>query len=140
MRDLSSLVPPTQLVDTENLTTLLVVVSKQARGEWLSQYESLSEYVVPRSSSVVAEDQDYQAFTVVLFRRVVDNFKTAARGKGFQVSLTRVHSARPCAAGWGAECGTARRRGVECHPSAFKHAVCLQMVLCSVMAAAVHEW
>jgi len=34
---------------------------------------------------VVAEDQDYLVFSVVLFRRVVDNFKTAARTKGFQV-------------------------------------------------------
>ena len=85
VRDVSSLVPPSQLVYTENLTTLLVVVPKSAKGDWLAQYESLSEFVVPRSTSVVAEDQDYQAFTVVLFRRVVDNFKTAARGKGFQV-------------------------------------------------------
>ncbi len=40
---------------------------------------------MPRSSNVVAEDQDYLVFTVVLFKRVVDNFKTAARQKGFQV-------------------------------------------------------
>lgn len=90
VRDVSSLVPPSQLVYTENLTTLLVVVPKSAKGDWLAQYESLSEFVVPRSTSVVAEDQDYQAFTVVLFRRVVDNFKTAARGKGFQVKDLKV--------------------------------------------------
>lgn len=42
---------------------------------------------VPRSSVVVAEDSDYIVFTVVLFRRVVDNFKTAARQKGFQVRV-----------------------------------------------------
>ncbi len=86
VRDVSSLVHASQLVDTENLTTLLVVVPKSAKSEWLAQYESLSDFVVPRSTSAVAEDQDYQAFTVVLFRRVVDNFKTAARGKGFQVT------------------------------------------------------
>lgn len=85
VRDLSSLVNQRQLVDTENLTTLMVVVSKTARSEWLSQYEALSEFVVPRSSSVVAEDNDYVVFTVVLFKRVVDNFKNAARTKGFQV-------------------------------------------------------
>lgn len=52
VRDLSGLVPPGQLVDTENLTTLLVVVAKSARAEWLAQYEQLSEFVVPRSSEV----------------------------------------------------------------------------------------
>ena len=40
---------------------------------------------VPRSSSVVAEDSDYIVFAVVLFKRVVDNFKTSARAQGYQV-------------------------------------------------------
>ena len=87
VRDLGPLVPPGQLVETENLTTLVVVVAKAARGDWLAQYEALSEFVVPRSSGVVAEDADYAAFTVVLFKRVVDNFKTAARAKGYQVGV-----------------------------------------------------
>ncbi|PRW57395.1 V-type proton ATPase subunit C [Chlorella sorokiniana] len=90
VRDLSGLVAPGQLVDTENLTTLMVVVGKQARNDWLAQYEGLTEFVVPRSSEVVAEDQDYLVFSVVLFRRVVDNFKTAARTKGFQVKEVRL--------------------------------------------------
>jgi V-type H+-transporting ATPase subunit C len=40
---------------------------------------------VPRSSKHVTEDQDYVLMSVVLFRRVVDDFKTAARVRGFQV-------------------------------------------------------
>ncbi len=52
VRDLSGLVPPGQLVHTENLTTLLVVVPKSARADWMGQYEQLSEFVVPRSSDV----------------------------------------------------------------------------------------
>lgn len=40
---------------------------------------------VPRSSKVVAEDNDNALFTVTLFRRVADTFKTAARTRGFQV-------------------------------------------------------
>lgn len=35
-----------QVVDTENLTTLLVVVNKTARGDWLQTYEKLSDFVV----------------------------------------------------------------------------------------------
>jgi V-type H+-transporting ATPase subunit C len=42
---------------------------------------------VPRSSKHVTEDQDYVLMSVVLFRRVVDDFKTAARVRGFQVCL-----------------------------------------------------
>ena len=44
---------------------------------------------------MVAEDQDYCVCTVVLFKRVVDNFKTAARQKGFQVRACL------CASAWG---------------------------------------
>jgi len=40
---------------------------------------------VPRSSKVIEEDSDYSLFSVTLFRRVEDNFKSAARPKGFQV-------------------------------------------------------
>jgi V-type H+-transporting ATPase subunit C len=48
---------------------------------------------VPRSSKVVAEDNDYALVSVVLFRRVIDDFKAAARTKGYQVreySVTEV--------------------------------------------------
>lgn len=40
---------------------------------------------VPRSTRRVAEDNDYVLMSVVLFKRVADDFKTAARVKGFQV-------------------------------------------------------
>jgi V-type H+-transporting ATPase subunit C len=114
----------TQLVDTENLTTLCVAVPKFSQKEWLESYEMLAQYVVPRSSKYVKcfflfvfpvhsqqslagnpavgsnhsrafyicfsrrllkEDGDYALYTVTLFRRVVDAFKSAAREKSFQV-------------------------------------------------------
>jgi V-type H+-transporting ATPase subunit C len=34
----------------------------------------------------VTEDNDYVLMSVVLFRRTVDDFKTAARVRGFQVT------------------------------------------------------
>ncbi|KAF5835347.1 vacuolar H+ ATPase V1 sector, subunit C [Dunaliella salina] len=85
VRDISSLVKPQHLVDSENLYTLFVVVSKYALPEWWQMYEKLSNFVVPRSSRIVAEDNDYTLVTVVLFKRVVDEFKASARSKGYQV-------------------------------------------------------
>ena len=38
--------PCSQVVETENLTTLLVVVGKTSRGEWMQAYEQLSDFVV----------------------------------------------------------------------------------------------
>ena len=127
VRDLSGVVSSKDIISTENLVTLFVVVSKHTKLEWQSSYEKFCEFVVsqnamlssavtllshhclflqqsvalvvlvaniqqtrsilqvPRSSRVVAEDTDNALFTVTLFRRVADTFKTAARTRGFQV-------------------------------------------------------
>eukprot|EP01024_Parvocaulis_polyphysoides_P021922 TRINITY_DN2043_c0_g1_i5.p2 TRINITY_DN2043_c0_g1~~TRINITY_DN2043_c0_g1_i5.p2 ORF type:complete len:224 (-),score=32.91 TRINITY_DN2043_c0_g1_i5:247-918(-) len=85
VRDLSTVVETSQVVESENLTTLLVVIQKAQSKEWMSSYENMCDYVVPRSSKVITEDHDYALVTVVLFRRVVDEFKAQARLKGFQV-------------------------------------------------------
>jgi len=85
VRDLGSIVSPKDVVNTENLVTLFVVVPRHTKKEWLATYESITEYIVPRSSKVIEEDSDYSLFSVTLFRRVEDNFKSAARPKGFQV-------------------------------------------------------
>lgn len=103
VRDLSDVVPPGAIVDTENLCTLLVVVAKSARADWLMQYERMAEFVVPRSTAAVAEDGDYVVFTVVLFKRVADNFKTAARSRGFQVKEVAPPAAADACAGEGLE-------------------------------------
>lgn len=46
VRDISGLIKPQHLVDSENLTTLFVVVSKFAKQEWDAQYEKLTNFVV----------------------------------------------------------------------------------------------
>ncbi|KAM7251028.1 hypothetical protein ACFE04_022911 [Oxalis oulophora] len=85
VRDLSNIVKPEDMVSSENLTTLLAIVPKYSQKDWLSSYETLTQYVVPRSSKNLFEDNEYALYTVTLFRRVADNFRTAARDKGFQI-------------------------------------------------------
>ena len=46
VRDLTGLVSEDDAVNTENLLTLFTVVSKHDKGEWLSTYETLSDFVV----------------------------------------------------------------------------------------------
>ena len=46
VRDLSALVQGRDFVNTENLVTLFVVVSKHTKGDWLTNYEKLCEFVV----------------------------------------------------------------------------------------------
>lgn len=85
VRDVSTIVPDGMIVSTENLKTMVCVVPKTSVEDWRANYETLTEYVVPRSSVLVDEDADYAAFAFVLFRRIEEEFKKEARSRGFQV-------------------------------------------------------
>lgn len=85
VRDLSNLVKPEDIVTSEHLTTLLAIVPKYSQKDWLANYETLSTYVVPRSSKKLYEDNEYALYTVILFSRDADNFRTKARERGFQI-------------------------------------------------------
>ncbi|KAG5226749.1 V-type proton ATPase [Salix suchowensis] len=85
VRDLSNLVKPEDIIISENLITLLAIVPKYSQKDWLASYETLTSYVVPRSSKKLHEDNEYALYTVTLFHRVADNFRTSSREKGFQI-------------------------------------------------------
>ncbi|XP_070589103.1 V-type proton ATPase subunit C 2 isoform X2 [Erythrolamprus reginae] len=73
------------VLNSEYLITLLVVVPKTSYVQWQKTYESLSDMVVPRSTKMIAEDAEGGLFTVTLFRKVIDEFKTKARDNKFMV-------------------------------------------------------
>lgn len=85
VRDLSNLVKPEDIVTSEHLVTLLAIIPKYSQKDWLSSYETLTTYVVPRSSKKLHEDNEYALYTVTLFGRVADNYRTNARERGFQI-------------------------------------------------------
>lgn len=101
VRDLSAELNADQMVQSENLTTLLVVVPKYNAKDWLSSYERMTQYVVPRSSKCLLDDSDQCLYSVVLFKRVADAFKTAAQDAGFQVCKTLLGPTRCRGAGPG---------------------------------------
>ncbi|XP_020384603.1 V-type proton ATPase subunit C 1-A [Rhincodon typus] len=73
------------VMDSEYLTTLLVVVPKTSYLEWEKTYETLAEMVVPRSSKLICDDMDSGLYTVTLFRKAVDDFRLKARENKFIV-------------------------------------------------------
>jgi len=93
VRDLSELIQqnPDGYVDSENLVTLFVIVNKYQAKEWLSSYESLLHDevldggVIPGSSTLMAEDGDNNLYSVVIFRKLVNDFKQEARKKKWTV-------------------------------------------------------
>ncbi|KDR10550.1 V-type proton ATPase subunit C [Zootermopsis nevadensis] len=85
-RNLADLVKKEHFIlDSEYLTTLLVIVPKASFTDWHQGYEKLTDMIVPRSSQLVSQDSDYGLFTVTLFKKVVDEFKLHAREKKFVV-------------------------------------------------------
>lgn len=46
VRDLSNLVKPEDIVTSEHLVTLLAIVPNYSQKDWLSSYETLTNYVV----------------------------------------------------------------------------------------------
>jgi V-type H+-transporting ATPase subunit C len=84
-RDLTNLVPHEDITESEYLSTLLVVVAKQDYKSWEAKYESLVSFVVPRSSKLLYEDNDSGLFRIILFKKVVEEFKSKSRENKFTV-------------------------------------------------------
>lgn len=85
-RNMADLVKKEDFVlDSEYLTTVLVIVPKIAYRDWQTKYETLSDMVVPRSSRLLHEDNEHGLFTVTLFKKVVDEYKHHCRTNKFIV-------------------------------------------------------
>ncbi|KAF8585545.1 ATPase V1 complex subunit C [Ramaria rubella] len=84
VRSLAEVVPPKVFVqDSEYLETLLVAVPKNSVKDWKCKYERLTSMVVPRSSTEITADDDYTLFSVVVFKRVHDQFAQKCRENKF---------------------------------------------------------
>ncbi len=67
------------ILDSDHLQTVLVAVPKNLRKEFLGSYETLVPFVVPRSSNIIAEDNEYILFNVSLFKKYVPQFVQKCR-------------------------------------------------------------
>jgi len=85
IRELGDIIRKEHVVESEYLTTLFVVIGTHNLKDWMAKYETLSDYVVPKSSQIILQETDCTLVNVVLFRRAVDEFKTKARELRFQV-------------------------------------------------------
>jgi len=74
-KDISEFITADSWLDSEYLTTLLVVVPKYNIKEWESSYESLSDHVVPRSAKAITEDPEYFLFSIVVFKKKLTKLK-----------------------------------------------------------------
>ena len=64
---------------------MIVIVPKHNFEDWLSCYETLCEYIVPRSSKKLFEDGEQVMVNVTMFQKVVDTFKMKCRDRKYIV-------------------------------------------------------
>jgi len=85
VKDLTELVKESHVIETEYMETLFVAVPKQASKQFLLTYETLVEFVLPRSAIVIDEDAEFVLYRIVMFRKVSEDFKTFARERKYLV-------------------------------------------------------
>ncbi|CAF0906391.1 unnamed protein product [Adineta ricciae] len=73
------------VLGSEYLKTVLVCVPKALINEWCAKYETLCTMIVPRTTELVTQDQDYALFTVTLFQKTEDTFRHRCRENKFTV-------------------------------------------------------
>jgi len=73
------------VLNSEYLQTIPVVVPKQLTKDWEAKYSTFVEMVVPNSARRITEDQDHVLYTVTLFKKVIDEYKTHCREHKFIV-------------------------------------------------------
>jgi len=85
IKDLTDIIKENHVIETEYMETIFVAVPKIFIKNFLSSYEKLVDFVLPRSALVIEEDNEYILYRVVMFRKVAEDFKNAAREKKFIV-------------------------------------------------------
>jgi len=85
VKDISELVKEEHVIETEYMESLFVAVPKINEKIFLTTYEKLTEYVLPRSALLIDQDNDYALYIVVMFKKVSEDFKIAARERKFVV-------------------------------------------------------
>lgn len=100
MRDVSTLLKPEQVVDTESLCTMLVVVPKNSLRHWHEIYEVIevedlkqmmdresgayaARVVMPKSCVQIAEDNENVLVTIVVLRKFLDQIKNKLKEHKF---------------------------------------------------------
>lgn len=84
-RSLATVVEAEHVVETEHLTTVYVLFPSYNEPEFLTCYETLADFVVPRSAKKIQSDNEYILYGVAVFKNSVDDFKSAARERRYTV-------------------------------------------------------
>jgi V-type H+-transporting ATPase subunit C len=80
----SKAIKPSDFVNTPQLQTMIAIVPEKEVGKWNSTYESLNDYIVPKSSKEIpvgSEVGPYKLFRFVFLRKMAEDVVNEARNK-----------------------------------------------------------
>lgn len=83
VRGLADLIDKRDVLDSEYMTSMVVVVPKAQMGEFVSTNHTMAKWVVPNSAKLITEDLEYGLYTLVIFKKSIDEFKASAREKRY---------------------------------------------------------
>ncbi|KAI3406126.2 UGA2 [Candida oxycetoniae] len=93
IKSLHEIVKPEQFVlDSENLVTILIAVPNNLVSDFKSHYETLTQFVIPRSTELIAKDSEFSLFTVTLFKKFQQEFINNARERKWHPRTDFVYS------------------------------------------------
>jgi len=72
-----------KFVNSKQMYSKTFYFTRSGFSDWNQNYEKLTDMIVPRSSQLVIQDNDYGLFTVTLFKKVAEEFKHHAREKKY---------------------------------------------------------
>jgi V-type H+-transporting ATPase subunit C len=84
-RNLATVVTADDVVQSEHMRTIFVVVNSYAEHEFLQKYESLADFVVPRSARKICAENEHILFGVTVLSKTVDQFKKKCRENRYNV-------------------------------------------------------
>ncbi|OII71686.1 vacuolar ATP synthase [Cryptosporidium ubiquitum] len=90
-KDLTDVITPEciesgDIVDTEHILTVFVIVPKGNKENFLNSYENFDKYVVPKSAKFIPKITDKdgnEIVRVLIFKSSVENFKTSCKNHKF---------------------------------------------------------
>jgi V-type H+-transporting ATPase subunit C len=84
-RNLATIVTAEDVVHSEHMRTVFVVINGYAETEFLDKYESLADFVVPRSARKIRGENEFILYGVTVLSKSVDQFKKQCRERRFNV-------------------------------------------------------
>lgn len=80
------------VLDSDHLTTVLIAVPKNLVCDFKKTYETITQFIVPRSAQEIASDSQYSLFAVTLFKKYLSEFINACREQKWHPRTDFVYS------------------------------------------------